>query len=123
MTLKYLLDENVDKVYKRQFVQRNPTLIMWVVGDPGAPPRGTLDPEILCWCEEHNFLLVTNNRTSMPGHLAEHIAQDRHIPGIFILNDKLTIGQTIDELILIAQASFDNEYQNQIIHLPLLQSQ
>jgi len=121
MTLKYLLDENVDKVYKRQFIQRNPTLIMWVVGDPGAPPRGTLDPEILCWCEEHDFLLVTNNRTSMPGYLAEHVAQDRHVPGIFILNDKLTIGQTIDELILIAQASFNDEYQNQIVHLPLLQ--
>ncbi|MBD6617309.1 hypothetical protein FNW02_16110 [Komarekiella sp. 'clone 1'] len=119
MTLKYLLDENVDKVYKRQFVQRNPTLIMWVVGDPGAPPRGTLDPEILRWCEEHNFLLVTN-RTSIPGHLAEHVAQERHTPGIFILNDKLTIGQTIDELILIAQAPFNDEYQNQIVHLPLL---
>jgi len=45
----------------------------------------------------------------------------RNIPGIFILNDKLTIGQTIDELSLIAQASFNDEYQNRIIHLPLLQ--
>lgn len=121
MTLKYLLDENVDKVYNRQFVHSNPTLMMWVVGDPGAPPRGTLDPEILCWCEEYNFILVTNNRTSMPGHLAEHITQGRNIPGIFILNEKLTIGQTIDELSLIAQASFNDEYQNRIIHLPLLQ--
>ncbi|MEA5502497.1 hypothetical protein VB735_05115 [Halotia wernerae UHCC 0503] len=56
----------------------------------------------------------------MPVHLAEHIAQGRHVPGIFILNDKLTIGQAIDELILIAEASFDDEYQNQILHLPLL---
>ncbi|MEH1854241.1 MAG: hypothetical protein V7L11_21790 [Nostoc sp.] len=85
MTLKYLLDENVDKVYNRQFLQRNPNLMMWVVGDPGAPPRGTLDQEILYWCEEYNFILVTNNRTSMPGHLAEHIAQDRSIPGIVLM--------------------------------------
>ena len=89
---------------------------------PGAPPRGTLDPEILCWCEEYNFILVTNNRTSRPGHLAEYyIAQGRNIPGIFILNEKLIIGQTISELSLIAQASFNDEYQNRIIHLPLLQ--
>jgi len=119
MTLKYLLDENVDKVYQRQFRKRNSFLTMWVVGDPGTPNRGTLDPEILCWCEEHNFILVTNNRKSMPVHLADHIAQGRNVPGIFILTDKLTIGQTVDELILIAEASFDNEYQNQIIHLPL----
>lgn len=121
MTLKYILDENVDKVYIRQFRQRNSNLMMWVVGDPGAPPRGTLDPEILCWCEEYNFILVTNNRRSMPVHLAEHVAQGKNVPGIFILNDKLTIGQTIDELIIIAEASFESEYQNQIIHLPLLQ--
>ncbi|MDZ7962049.1 MAG: DUF5615 family PIN-like protein [Aulosira sp. DedQUE10] len=120
MTLKYILDENVDKVYIRQFRQRSRDLMMWVVGDPGAPPRGTLDPEILCWCEEHNFILVTNNRTSMPVHLAEHIAQGQNIPGIFILTDKLTIGQTIDQLIIIAKASFNDEYQNQIVHLPLV---
>ncbi|KYC38298.1 hypothetical protein WA1_38875 [Scytonema hofmannii PCC 7110] len=119
MALKYLLDENVDKVYQRQFLRRSLNLVMWVVGDPGAPPRGTLDPEILDWCEEHNFLLVTNNRTSMPVHLADHIAQGRHIPGIFILNDKLTIGETVDELILIAEGSFEGEYQDQIVHLPL----
>lgn len=79
--------------------------------------------KILCWCEEYNFILilVTNNRTSIRGHLAEHITQGRNIPGIFILNEKLTIGQTIDELSLIAQTSFNDKYQNQILHLPLLQ--
>ena len=121
MTLKYLLDENVDKVYQRQFLRQNTSLIMWVVGDPGTPSRGTLDPEILSWCEKHKFLLVTNNRTSMPVHLTDNITQGRHVPDIFILNDKLTIGQTINELILIAEASFDDEYQDQIIHLPLPQ--
>jgi hypothetical protein len=49
------------------------------------------------------------------------LAQGQNMPGIFILNDKLTIGQNINELIIIAEASFDDEYQNQIVHLPLLQ--
>jgi hypothetical protein len=31
----------------------------------------------------------------------------------------LSIGETINELILIAEASFDDEYQDQIIHLPI----
>ncbi len=119
MTLQYLLDENVDPTYKAQLHRRNPNIVMWVVGEPGVPARGTLDPEILLWCEEHNFLLVTNNRTSMPVHLADHIAEGRHVPGIFILNPKLSMGQNIDELILIAEGSFDNEYQDQIVNLPL----
>ena len=55
----------------------------------------------------------------MPVHLKEHIQQNKHIPGIFILNPQLTIGQNIEELLLIAEGSFPDEYPNQIIHLPL----
>jgi hypothetical protein len=48
MSLKYLLDENVDRVYQTQLLQREPSLVVWAVGDPGAPARSTLDPEIIC---------------------------------------------------------------------------
>lgn len=77
---------------------------MWVIGEPNTPPRG-IDPEILFWCEEYGFVLVTNNRTSMPVHLADHIAQNHHIPGIFILSPKLSMGRNLDELIFIAEAA------------------
>lgn len=117
--LRYLMDENVNPNYQTQLLQREPGLVVWAVGDPGAPPKSTLDPEILIWCEEHGFVLVTNNRTSMPTHLAEHLAQGRYVPGIFILNPKLSMGEMIDELILIALASEDDEYQDYITHLPL----
>ncbi|KYC38301.1 hypothetical protein WA1_38890 [Scytonema hofmannii PCC 7110] len=118
MTLNYLLDENVDPNYKTQLTRLNANLIVWIVGEPSTPAKGTLDPEILLWCEKYGFVLVTNNRTSMPVHLAEHIAQNRHVPGIFILNPKLSMGQNIDELIFIAEAALENEYQDQIVHLP-----
>jgi hypothetical protein len=55
----------------------------------------------------------------MPVHLVDHTAKNRHIPGIFILNPNLSIGENIDELIMAAEASFDNEYQDRIDYLPL----
>jgi hypothetical protein len=69
-------------------------------------------PEVL------QFVLVTNNRKSMPVHLIDDINQDRHVPGIFILNSNQSIGKNIEELIVIAECSFDREYQDRIIHLP-----
>ncbi|MBW4581625.1 MAG: DUF5615 family PIN-like protein [Tildeniella nuda ZEHNDER 1965/U140] len=114
------MDENVDPLYQKQLRRLNPDLVVWAVGDPGAPAKGTLDPEILHWCEEHTFILVTNNRASMPLHLADHIAHDRHIPGIFILSSDLSVGQSLDELQLIAEASLEGEYQDQMIYLPTL---
>lgn len=119
MSLKYLFDENVDPEYTRQLRRQNLELVVRVVGEPAAPPRGTLDPELLSWCEAKGFVLVTNNRRSMPAHLADHVAQGRHIPGILILNPNLSIGGTLEELIIISGASFEHEYQDRIEYLPL----
>ncbi|OYD96201.1 hypothetical protein CDG76_05120 [Nostoc sp. 'Peltigera membranacea cyanobiont' 210A] len=119
MTLQYLIDENVNPIYPNQIRLREPDIAIKVVGKSGTPPKSTLDPEILCWCEDNNFILVTNNRTSMPVHLADHIAINRHVPGIFILNQNLSIGENIEELIIVALASEDDEYQDRIVYLPL----
>ncbi len=117
------MDENVDPIYPIQIRIRQPELIIRVIGEPFIPAKGTKDPEILEWCEEYNFILVTNNRKSMPVHLKDHLQINHHISGIFILNANLSIGQNIDELILIAECSFVNEYQDQIIHLPITESE
>jgi hypothetical protein len=116
--MNYLLDENVDQAYAPQLRRREQHLKVLVVGEPGAPPKGTLDPEILIWCEEHECILLTNNRKSMPVHLADHIAQGNPVPGIFILNPTMSLGETIEELMLIAGASQSGEYQDTIIFLP-----
>jgi len=55
----------------------------------------------------------------MPDHLASHIEAGQHIPGIIELNPKMSIGETIDELLLIWSASTPNEYQDMIVYLPL----
>jgi hypothetical protein len=55
----------------------------------------------------------------MPIHLAEHLAQNHNIPGIFVLRKKFTIGEIINDLILIAQVAEVKDYQNRITHIPL----
>jgi hypothetical protein len=117
--IRYLLDENVTPLFRSELLKREPTLVVWRVGFAGAPPKGTSDPDILRWCEEHGFILVTNNRKSMPIHLHEHLAEDRHVPGILILNDNMTIGATIEELWLIWAIAGQEEYRDRISFLPV----
>ncbi|MEA5533940.1 hypothetical protein [Crocosphaera sp. XPORK-15E] len=76
---------------------KQPELSILVIGEPLTPSKGTKDPEILYWCEEYDYILVTNNRRSMPVHLKDHLDTNQHIPVIFILNPQLTIGQNIEE--------------------------
>jgi hypothetical protein len=116
---KYLLDEHVNPVLRSVLHRQFTEMVVWMIGDPGAPARGTSDTEILSWCEANDFSLVTSNRTSMPVHLQEHLIAGRHIPGIFILNPNMTIGETVDELALIWWASEPDEYSDLVNYLPV----
>lgn len=115
----YLLDEHVDPALRAQLIRHAPDLLVWMIGDPGAPKRGTLDPDILLWCEAHGFMLVTGNRKSMPGHLQAHLAAGHHVPGILVLHPTMTLGTTLDQLLLIHGASEAEEYRDLMLYLPL----
>ncbi|MBM3128071.1 MAG: hypothetical protein FJ009_05465 [Chloroflexi bacterium] len=117
--IRYLLDENVHPLYRQELLRREPLMVVWRVGDVSAPPESTLDPEILAWCENHAFVLVTNNRKSIPPHLQNHLAQGQHVPGIFVMNADMSIGETIEELLLIWGASDAAEYHDTIWFLPV----
>jgi hypothetical protein len=117
--MKFLLDENVDPLYRHELLRREPALVVWKIGDAAVPPVGTKDPEILRWCEAYGFVLVTNNRHSMPQHLRDHVAAGGHLPGIIELNPNLSIGENLNELLLIWGTAQEEEYADRIAFLPV----
>ena len=117
--IQYLLDENVAPVLRTALHQEYPDMVLWYVGEAGVLPKGTLDPEILEWCERNETILVTNNRASMPVHLQDHLAEGGHVPGIFILNAKMSIEQTVEELAFIWELADPDMYIDQIRFMPI----
>jgi hypothetical protein len=118
-TLAYLFDENVDPRLQTALHRRSPDCVVWPIGDPGAPPLHTDDPTILVWCEANGFVLVTNNRSSMPIHLRDHLDAGRHVPGIVILRTRVSLGDLADELALMCEASDADEYADRMVYVPL----
>ncbi len=55
----------------------------------------------------------------MPVHLAEHLANGRHLPGILVFSPHMTVGEVVEELLFIANVAFVDEFQDQIIYLPI----
>ena len=117
--MDFLLDENTDPKIGAALRRDRPRVNAWQVGGFGAPPLGTLDPEILIWCELNNCGLVTGNRTTMPVHLKAHLTQGRHVPGIFVFSPDMSIGGIVADLVLIVDAAQPGEFENQIVYLPL----
>nr|VFJ90836.1 MAG: hypothetical protein BECKH772A_GA0070896_1002412 [Candidatus Kentron sp. H]VFJ91863.1 MAG: hypothetical protein BECKH772B_GA0070898_1002210 [Candidatus Kentron sp. H]VFJ98527.1 MAG: hypothetical protein BECKH772C_GA0070978_1002211 [Candidatus Kentron sp. H] len=57
MERRYLIDENTTPALGDQLRRRQPALEVMSVGDESAPPKGTLDPDILLWIQAHGFTL------------------------------------------------------------------
>ena len=62
----------------------------------------------------------------MPKHLADYLAAGRHVPCIFTINlsvqmrlISVQMRLIIEQLILIAGASHEDEYIDQIVFIPL----
>jgi hypothetical protein len=118
--IRFLIDENLASLYREQLLRLEPAPVVRAVGDPDAPPRGAPDEEILRWCEENDFLLVTDNRSTMPVHLANHLMEGHRVPGILTIRPRASIGKVLEALEAIAGAAFEGEYRDRIVFIPFL---
>jgi hypothetical protein len=116
---RFLLDEHVNRAIQRQLRRLDNQIEVLAIGDPEAPPTGTLDPEILVWLESHGYLLITAKRSTMPRHFTAHLERGHHIPGIIWLRPGISLGRIIEELYLIWTASTAEEYQDALLFIPL----
>lgn len=117
MATGFLFDENLPLALSAQLRRKAPAARVFAVGYSDAPAKSTPDQELLIWLEVHDCWLVTNNRASMPGHLHDHLAEGRHIPGILITPAPLNFGELIETPILVAGASFPDEFRDRIEYL------
>jgi hypothetical protein len=119
MKPRFLLDEHINRAIQRQLRRRNPDLEVLAIGDLGTPPTGISDPDLLNWVEENGYILVTENRSTMPMHLFNHFNSGRHVPGIFWVRPGVGIGRIIEELYLIWVTSTAEEYRDCSLFIPL----
>mgnify|MGYP005843156657 CR=1 FL=1 len=118
MTIRLLLDENLFPRLKSALLLRFPDMDVLRVGDVGAPPYSTSDPDILRYTEQTQRLLVTDNRTSMPGHISDHLTQGRHHWGILYISPCLSFAEILEELCIVWGASTSDEWRDRTDWIP-----
>ena len=55
----------------------------------------------------------------MPEYAYERLAAGERMPGVFILHDRLPVGQAIQEILLMVECSEQVEWTGHVAHLPL----
>jgi len=46
------------------------------------------------------------------------LASGAHVPGVFIVDDLASIGECVEDLLLVAECSQESEWRDRIIYLP-----
>ena len=78
---------------------------------------GKSDSEVLKISAKDKRILVTHDRKTMPTELA-NFTTTKTCSGVLIVSQDLPIGEAIESLILIWEASTEEEWINQIMSIP-----
>jgi hypothetical protein len=85
-----------------------------------ALPEGTPDPDVLAWAGAEQRVLITHDRSTMVGHARKRSAAREPLPGVVVTTDAQTVGEAIEDILIIAHCMAENEIKDEIIiFLPL----
>jgi len=114
--VRLLSDENFNGDIVRGLLRHRPTLDLRRVQDVGLEEAD--DPTILAWAAEHNRIVLTHDRATMPDFAYARVLAGESMPGVFVVHDRLAVGQAIEELLLIEACSNQAEWANLAVYLP-----
>jgi hypothetical protein len=115
--LRLLADENFNGDIVRGSLLRQPALDIIRGQDVGLGHAD--DPHILGWTADNDRIVLTHDRATMPAWAYQRVAAGESMPGVFVISDRLPIGQAIEEILLMDACSEQSEWRGLVVYLPL----
>lgn len=115
--LLLVADENFNNDIVRGLLRRKPELDIVRVQDVDL--SGADDPTILEWAAQENRVLLTHDVSTITQCAYERIEAGKPMPGVIEVSRSVPLGVAIDDILLLAEASNDGEWEGQILYLPL----
>src|SRR5262249_4701622 len=115
--LRYAADENFNNDIVWGLLRRNWELDVLRVQDAGL--AGADDPTVLAWAADTGRIVLTHDVKTITRYAYEWIARGESMPGVVEVSRLVPIGLVLDDLLLLAEASTEDEWQGQILYLPL----
>lgn len=114
---QFLADENFNNQIVRGILRQNPEIDLVRVQDVDL--LGADDPSVLAWAAQEGRIVLTHDVATMITFAYQRIQAGLSMPGLFEVSRRVSVGLAIEEIILIAECSFEQEWEGKIIFLPL----
>ena len=115
--LRLVADEGFNYHIVRGLLRRRPELDVVRAQDAGL--SGADDPTVLEWAASQQRVLLTHDASTMTRHAYDRVRAGDPMPGVFEVRSGISIGQAIEEILLLAETSFEQEWEGQIRYVPL----
>jgi hypothetical protein len=110
-------DENFNGDVTRGLLLRAPDVDLVRVQDVGL--QGADDANVLAWAADNGRIVLTHDRSTMPKFAIERIKRRAPMSGLFVVNDRTSVRETIEEHLLIDGSSDPTDWDGRIVYLPL----
>lgn len=115
--VRFLADENFNNDIMRGVLRRNSDIDLVRIQDIGL--TGVEDPKILQWAATENRILLSHDVATITKYAYERVEAGLPMPGVFEVGHAVPIAVAIDDILLIAEFSLEDEWEGQVIYLPL----
>lgn len=115
--MKFLTDEHISLALVRGLLRHLPELDIVALRDTEL--LGKDDPTLLEWAALQGRIVLTKDVSTLPDFAYERMEKQLPMPGVFVLRRKASMAQLLQDLILIVEASEQEEWANLVIHIPL----
>ncbi|HXG21731.1 MAG TPA: DUF5615 family PIN-like protein [Methylomirabilota bacterium] len=115
--LRFVADEDFTRAIVRGVCRARSTIDIVRVQDVGL--RTQEDAVVLNWAATEGRIVLTHDVQTMPAYAYERVRNGLPMPGVFVVPQNEAIGRIIEDLILLAECSKDDEWEGQVQYLPL----
>jgi predicted nuclease of predicted toxin-antitoxin system len=115
--LNLAADENFNGRIIRGILRQHPEIDIIRLQDVGL--SGAPDEEVLDYVASQGRVLLTHDAATIPRHAYERVVSEKPMPGVVLCSSEISIAGAIDDICLLALSSRDDEWEGQIIYLPL----
>ena len=115
--LRLAADENFNNNIVRGLLRRQPDLDIVRVQDSGL--SGADDPTVLEWAAQETRVLLTHDVSTITKYAYSRVRAGQSMPGVFEVSRAVPIGRAIEDILLLAECSLDDEWEGHVHYLPL----
>jgi predicted nuclease of predicted toxin-antitoxin system len=115
--IRLLADENFDNRILRGIRRENAEIDIVRVQDTEVYSAD--DPTVLDWATKEGQVLLTHDMKTMPKFAYDRIREGKSFLGVIIVAPDTSIGQIIEDILIVVGTSESDDLESQVLFLPL----